>query len=362
MNQQYYLVPMFAEKHYPELITPTELDAYLARGWYRMGQTIFTTHFLCFGRTFYSALWVRLPLEGYHFRKSLRKIIRKNQRHFRTEINRAQITPEKEKLYQRYRAYFSGMLAPSLKDSLLDGEEFNIFNTHEISVYDEDKLIALSYFDLGRESASSIIGIFHPDYDKYSLGFYTMLMEMDYSINEGFKYFYPGYVVPDYPRFDYKLRIGDVDYYDLGSKQWLPYSGLKKEDIPMQKMERRLGELQQYLNHHDCRSQKLYYPLFESNLFGFWHAPYFDFPIFLLCSPRHGSSHFLIVTFNPKKEAFQLLHCSLFDELQFYFNESYTQSFDKKFNFIRLLVVEEILAEHSQPASILSALGKRRLK
>lgn len=344
------------------MISPTELDAYLSQGWYRMGQTVFTTHFLCFGRTFYSALWVRLALDGYRFRKSLRKIIRKNKSEFHTEVRKAALSTEKEKLYQRYRAYFSGMLAPSLKDSLLDGEDFNIFNTYEVSVYDKGQLVALSYFDIGRESAASIIGIFHPDYKKYSLGFFTMLMELEFCLEKGLKYFYPGYVVPGYPRFDYKLRIGAVDYFDLTTDRWIPYAGLQDEDIPIQKMESRLNELQQYLHHHGLRSEKLYYPLFESNLFGFWHAPYFDFPVFLLCSPRHGSNHFLVVVYNPAEEAYQLLHCTLFDELQFYFNESYTQSFDEKFNFIRLLVVEEVLDQHAKAAGILSALGKRRLK
>ena len=60
----------FAEKHYPELLLPEELDAYLARGWYRMGQSIFTTHFLCFGEQFYSAVWVRLQLNDHSFSKS----------------------------------------------------------------------------------------------------------------------------------------------------------------------------------------------------------------------------------------------------------------------------------------------------
>jgi hypothetical protein len=34
---------MFVEVHTPAVLTRAELDAYLARGWFRMGQTIFTT-------------------------------------------------------------------------------------------------------------------------------------------------------------------------------------------------------------------------------------------------------------------------------------------------------------------------------
>ena len=69
--------------------------------------------------------------------------------------------------------------------------------------------------------------MYDPEYDRYSLGFYTMLLEIEYCMELGLKFYYPGYVVPGYSRFDYKLRIGDVDYFDLYSKEWLPFSALQ---------------------------------------------------------------------------------------------------------------------------------------
>ena len=356
MLQQYYLASMFAEKHYPEIISPEQLDAYLGRAWYRMGQTIFTTHFLCFGRNYYSALWIRLSLEGYAFRKSLRKVMRKNENRFQTIVRRGYIDIEKEKLYQYYKSSFNGLLAPTLKDSLLDGEEFNIYNTYEVAVYDGGELIALSYFDLGLESAASIMGIYHPAYSNYSLGIYTMLKEVEFAMEANLKYFYPGYVVPGYPRFDYKLRIGAVDYYQLSSASWQPYANLKPEDIPIYAMEKHLLGMQQYLSHHNFKSSKLYYPLFEAGLFGFWNAPYFDYPCFLLCSPRHNTNQFLILAYNPEGNVYELIQCSLFDDLQFYFNESYTQTFDTHHNFVRLIIKEKKLFTSQKPEQILAAI------
>ncbi|MCO6477855.1 MAG: arginine-tRNA-protein transferase [Phaeodactylibacter sp.] len=349
---------MFAEKHYPEVMIPEELDAYLAKGWYRMGQTIFTTHFLCFGRAFYSAIWIRLPLRGYRFRKSLRKQFRRNQQRFHTKVGPASLNPEKEQIYRRYKTSFPGVLAPSLKDSLLDGEDFNIYNTYEVAVYDSGKLVALSFFDLGKHSAASIMGIYDPAYGKHSLGFYTMLMEIDYCMQRGLQFFYPGYIVPGYPRFDYKLRIGsveDIQYYDLRTSAWQPYAQLTPSDVPLKMMETRLGEMQKFLIENNFWSQKLYYPLFEANLFGFWHAPYFDYPAFLLCSPRQNTNNYLMAVFDPREESYRLMRCSLFDDLQFYFNEAYTDSFDRRKHFLELVVVEEVLASGSRPAEILQA-------
>lgn len=200
---------MFTKKLYPEQISGSELDQYLHNAWYRMGQSIFTCHFLCFGERLYSALWLQLDLEQHQMRKHQRKLLRKNER-FRTLIRPVRIDQQKEDLYQKYRWYaFNGNLSVSLRDSLLDGKYSNIYDTMECCVYDGEKLIATSFFDLGENSITSILGIYDPDYKDFSLGYYSMVQEIKYGMERGFKYYYPGYVVPGYPRFDYKARIGD---------------------------------------------------------------------------------------------------------------------------------------------------------
>jgi arginyl-tRNA--protein-N-Asp/Glu arginylyltransferase len=334
---------MFAVKHYPEAMQPEELDAYLASGWYRMGQTIFTTHFLCFGDQFYSAIWVRLDLQNYTFRKSLRKLIRKNLEQFDVKVQKASITGEKERLYARYKATFPGILAPSLRDSLLDGEDYNIFDTYEIQVLHNNQIVALSFMDKGKESVASITGIYDPTFQKYSLGFFTMLMEIAYCLENNIRYYYPGYVVPGYSRFDYKLRIGAVDYYNLESGKWEPFDGLKPAGIPIDQMQNRLKALHSELKEVHIPSKLFYYPLFEANLFGFWKAPYFDYPFMLALQLPYPSEFHLIAVFNVQIGAFQVLRCSNFDDLQFYFNESYVNSFDQNRYFMELIVLDQVL-------------------
>lgn len=340
---------MFAEKHYPDVIRPDELDAYLAEGWYRMGQTIFTTHFLCFGEVFYSAIWVRLPLRNYRFRKSLRKVIRRNDREFQTFFRKAFLDPEKERLYQKYRSSFSGLLAPSLRESLLDGEDFNLYNTYEVAVYHGNKLVAASFFDLGRNSVASIMGIYDPDYGKYSLGFFTMLMEISFAQDNNFEYYYPGYVVPGYARFDYKLRIGPVEYYNLSSRQWHPYELMENKDIPLKRMEYQLDRLQKSAKSLQTGSKKFYYPLFEVNLFGFWRTNFFDHPVFLHFGPGAGPGTHIIAVYDIREEVYQLYQCSPFDDIQFYFNDSYTNSFNHDQFFMELVVVDRTIAKNPDP-------------
>lgn len=346
---------MFAIKHYPRDLSGEELDLYLSRGWYRMGQTIFTTHFLCFDSNFYSALWIRQDLEDYQFRKSLRKVLRKNDEKFRWTFGKARIDPKREELYQHYKADFDGILAPSLLDSLQDGEHINIYNTYEFCVYDGNQLIAVSYFDLGKESAASITGIYHPAYKNQSLGFYTMLKEMEFCLKTGLRYYYPGYIVPGYPRFDYKARIGKVDYYDLYRNDWLPIEQLKQEEIPIQHMESQLGQIQKAFLQQGIQTELKYYPLFEANLFGYWRLPYFDYPIFLMCYQEPERYHYEVIIYDPRTHLFQLLRCAGIEEFQFYFNDHFAQNFHEDRFFTELISIEQVLATTKDVNGMLDA-------
>lgn len=357
---------MFAEKHYPEELLPEELDAYLAQGWYRMGQSIFTTHFLCFGEQFYSAIWVRLALQGYEFSKRLRKLVRRNDDTFETVFTPFDLTKEKEELYLLYKQAFPGTLAPSLKDSLMDGEESSVYNTWEVNVYDRDELVAVSFFDVGKGSAASIMGIYHPDYSRHSLGFYTLLMEILFCKDRKMEYFYPGYVVPGYPRFDYKLRIGAVDYLNLSNRKWMPFTKLTSAEVPLDKMVRKLDELQEILKKTGLTTRRLFYPLFEANLFAFWQTDYFDFPIFLLCYPQEKASEYFIVIYDVMDEAYHLLECAPMDDLMFYVNDSYVNLFDKRRFFLELLVIKDKLSTSKHIEQLLPVIQTiipyRRLK
>lgn len=347
---------MFAEKHYPEILMPEELDSYLAKGWYRMGQTIFTTHFLCFGEQFYSAVWIRQNLEDFKFSKSQRKLLRKSMEMFHIEVRQGRIDEEKERLYRKYKVSFPGVIAPSLRDSLLDGEDYNIYNTLEVTIYHGKKLVSCSFFDIGNESAASIIGIYDPDYKQYSLGYLTMLIEMTFCLERGIQFYYPGYVVPGYSRFNYKLRIGDVDYYDLNTGHWLPFQSLKQKQIPLEKIKSKLSELSVQLSTDGITSKLYYYPLFEANLFGFWRAQYFDYPLMVAIRPDQNQNVFLIAVYSLQDEAFQLMQCSVFDDLQFYFNENYINSFDKSRFFMKLLVVDKTFALNSTAEELSQSL------
>ena len=280
---------MYTEMRRPKMLPRTKLDEYLAKGWFRMGQMIFTCHFLFFEDKLYSAVWLRLNLDEYKFKKRQRKIFRRNQEQFKTIIQKANFSQEKEDLYQRYKVRLGGYVPATLKESLLDNSPRNIYDTYECCVYDGDRLIAVSYFDVGSNSIASIKGIYDLDYSKYSLGFYTMLVEMKTGMDNDKQYYYPGYFVPGYEKFDYKLRIGPVDYYDFRTQKWEDFENLNPKELPCEKLKNKLDALQNLLIKARIHNILLSYPLYDKRYIGLGNRKSFQHPLLILCENNDQS-------------------------------------------------------------------------
>lgn len=119
-------------------------------------------------------------------------------------------------LYANYRSSIDFDGAASIQTCLFSEEDpaKNIYKTKCISVFDGDRLIAGGYFDLGGNSATSILHFFDPLYKDYSLGKYLMLLTIDFLTTAGYEFYYPGYVIAGNGKMNYKLFIGkEATYY-----------------------------------------------------------------------------------------------------------------------------------------------------
>ena len=204
----------------PFNMEPAQLDKFLAIGWYRMQQTIFTTDVLHFNNKAYFPIWLRIRLHDIPGKKYL--ALKKKNKRFTTEIKKAVITPQHEALYARYKEAITFDCAANLHSLLYGKSARDIYNTHMINMYDENKLTGVGFFDLGGNSAAGITSVYDPDYKKYSPGIFMIYEKMIWCNEQNYTWFYPGYFVPGYPLFDYKLDIGGdaLEYFNLYTKEW----------------------------------------------------------------------------------------------------------------------------------------------
>ena len=220
------------------------LDYYLSLGYYRMGQDLFTCRFLPHGNELYTTHWLRLVLPQVQYGPKQRQLLRLNAQ-FTTEVRPLQLTAEHEELYARYYRAVEFDTAASLEALLLAGATDTIFTTYVVEVRDAGRLIAAGIFDWGTASIMGIVNFYDPAYRKFSLGKYLLLCKLEYARRQQLAYYYPGYLVHGYPKFDYKLFAcpAATEVYDCLNSQWQPFSW---EEVARQSaalwVERRAGE------------------------------------------------------------------------------------------------------------------------
>ena len=305
---------MFTVHHYPQRISKYQLDQYLSQGWFRMAQSIFTCYFLHIKNNVYSTVWVRLNLHEHEWSKRQRKVMRRVESRFEISVQEAVINTEKEQLYKRYKAGLEEDMAASISTSLMNGMENNIYDTYEVAIRDNGKLIGVSFFDLGDKASASIMGVYDPDYQKFSLGYYTMLREIIFSKTAGMDYYYPGYVVPGYRRFDYKLRIGNVDYYLPETRSWKPYTADNISALLSERLKKQMNHIYAQLVEWEIPVEMMFFPS-PPMLFSLIDNIFISSPLCVLCHPVDGEEYPLMIDFDAKENKFCLYRAGIVLEL-----------------------------------------------
>jgi len=209
--------------HCPPQIKGEVLDMYLSAGWYRYGNKIFTIDFFTENEKLYQVYWLRYNILKLKLSDSNQKILNKNKL-FNYKIIPFQNSIELEALHSLYLEKIDFVTISSIEE-LMEDVNGSVYNSMLIEIRDENKLIGAGIFDYGNNSIAGIKNIFHPEYKKYSLGKYLMLLKYQYCLQKNIKWYYPGYFAPGHKKFDYKLTI-DADATEvclIDNRQWVSY-------------------------------------------------------------------------------------------------------------------------------------------
>lgn len=205
------------------------LDDYLAKGFYRYRQLLFTTFYIEYHNVLHDVFWLRTHVPSVQLSSSAKRILKQNKR-FSYTISPLQITEEMEALFALYRKHVTFEHAQTVHDNLFGDSLNNIFESYVIKVYDGDTLIAFGCFDKGEKSIAGILNAYHPNYKKYSLGKYLILLKLQYCINHNITYYYTGYIGIGLHYFDYKIFPDENAIQVLLHEPavWIPYNKVGK--------------------------------------------------------------------------------------------------------------------------------------
>lgn len=201
------------------------MDAYLSNGYFRMQQSVFTCHSEFFDGRFRPVLWLRVVLANVRYETNQRRLFRINEK-FSVVIKPFVLSEEIETLYAVYRSSVDFDAPHSVKSCLLDANTNSVFMTYVVEIREGNQLIAAGIFDNGSQSIAGIMNFYHPEYRRYSLGKYLMLLKINHARAQEKTYYYPGYLVSSYPKFDYKLFACEAatEVFDSINGMWLPFS------------------------------------------------------------------------------------------------------------------------------------------
>lgn len=187
----------------------------LERGWRRFGHLHF--HPICDGCKKCES--VRIVVDGFELSKSMRKVKTKNK-NTKIILGRPSVNEEKLTLFNSYHAERSESKGWNQKQTseqeylqmLVDGaNEF----AYEVCYYIDDKLAGVDYIDVAEDGISAVYFISEPEFAKYSLGVYSILIQIELSRRLGLKYIYLGYAVRENKSLAYKFRYKPMEALEL---------------------------------------------------------------------------------------------------------------------------------------------------
>ncbi len=209
------------EEFYTRQVSPQQLDWLLADGWRHFGE-----HFLRYNIGFHEdklrrVLPLRIRLADFTQSKSQRRILKKN-RDLQTVIRPIEITAEKEVLFEAHKKRFNHSIPDSLYTFLSDSPADVPCEALEVCVFEQGKLLAASFFDVGATAVSGVYAMFDPQENRRSLGIFTMLSVIGYALENKKAFYYPGYAYVDKSFYDYKKRFSALEFFDW-NENWLKF-------------------------------------------------------------------------------------------------------------------------------------------
>lgn len=210
------------DSFYCSRATPAMMDAFWQDGWRHFGTYFFRTHIDLLDNVLMHIRSLRIRVKDFIPSKPQRRILRKNE-DVRVEFQPIRLTEAHEILFQKHKQRFADPRPDSLHDFLSQEPAIMPCLAYECRVTAPDnRLLAVSFLDIGEHAASSLYAMFDTDESARSLGNFTLLAELEFARHSGKEFLYTGYAHEEHSFYDYKKHFAATEYYDWRGV-WLPF-------------------------------------------------------------------------------------------------------------------------------------------
>lgn len=201
--------------------SPAKMDQFWAEGWRHFGILFFRYRLSLHGDKHFSVLPLRVDLERFTLTRSQKRVLAKN-RDARTVIRPAVVDKVRESLFAKHILRYRENIPSSLFDFMSPVPASVPCVNLELCIYLKETLVGVTYLDIGQTATSAVYAMFSPAEAKRSLGILMMLKSIQFSREQGYRYYYPGYAYREPSAYDYKKRMMGLEYLDW-TAGWKPY-------------------------------------------------------------------------------------------------------------------------------------------
>jgi arginyl-tRNA--protein-N-Asp/Glu arginylyltransferase len=202
--------------------SPSRMDRLWAEGWRHFG-VIFVRYRTSEHRgKHYTVLPLRIDLKHFALTRSQKRVLAKN-RDLRLVFRPSIIDREKVVLFEKHRLRFDENVPTSLFNFMSPDPSAAPCPNSELCLYLDKKLLGVTFLDIGATATSAVYAMFEPAAAKRSLGILMMLHSIQFSIERGYRYYYPGYAYREPFTYDYKKRFTGLEYLDW-TEGWKRYA------------------------------------------------------------------------------------------------------------------------------------------
>jgi len=193
------------------------MDALWAEGWRHFGVYFFRYSYL--GR--HTLLPLRVRLAHHALSRSQRRVLNKN-RDLHVRLQPAYVDAQVEALFAKHKTRFRRNVPERIYNFISHCPARIPCRSHSLTLHHQGRLVGISYLDEGAQATSSVYQCFDPAYAKRSPGILMIVYSILLSQAWGKDFYYPGYAYQEPSEYDYKKRLGALEYFDWKG-QWLKF-------------------------------------------------------------------------------------------------------------------------------------------
>ena len=197
------------------------MDQLWAEGWRHFGILFFRYRLAAHGDKYFSVLPLRIDLKRFSLTPSQKRVLAKN-RDAKSVMRPAVVDATREKLFAKHILRYKENIPSSLSNFMSPMPDSVPCLNLELCVYLRERLVGVTYLDIGQTATSAVYAMFDPAEARRSLGILMMLRSIEFSRARGYRYYYPGYAYREPSVYDYKKKFTGLEYLDW-TMGWQPF-------------------------------------------------------------------------------------------------------------------------------------------